>query len=136
MEAVWKFTLIGTGGAIGFLFGGWSIMLSTLFVFMFIDQVSGLLASRSEGVLSSKIGFRGIAKKVVILSIIVVAHMLDLVLAESGVITGHIIREGAIFFYIGNELLSIIENSGRMGVPLPPQVTNAVAVLKGKGDGK
>jgi toxin secretion/phage lysis holin len=124
-----KVFTLGIGGVVGYLFGGWSLLLQILLTFMVIDYFSGMIASYIKGELSSKIGFRGIAKKVVILFIVVAAHMLDQVLN-----TGQAIRDGVMFFYMGNELLSFVENAGRMGVPLPAQLTNAVAILKGKGE--
>lgn len=130
-ELVFKVCLAGVGSFVGYLFGGWSVLLQVLLTLMVIDQISGLLASYKEGKLSSKVGFKGIAKKVVTLLVIVVAHNLDEAFG-----TGETIRDAAIFFYIANELLSFIENVGRIGVPLPPQLTNAVSVLKGKGEGK
>jgi toxin secretion/phage lysis holin len=129
---IFKIILAGIGGGIGYLFGGWGGLLPILFVFMVIDQGSGLLASYFGGELSSKVGFKGIAKKVMILCIIVVCNLIDQIFIIQGVYDGQIVRDGALVFYLGNELLSIIENAGRMGVPLPAQLINAVAVLKGK----
>jgi toxin secretion/phage lysis holin len=135
-EAIFKVGFTGVGGGIGYLFGGWSGLLPVLLIFMVIDQISGFLASYIEGKLSSKVGTKGIAKKIFILCVIVVAHLIDVILAKSGMYDGQMVREAAVFFYLGNELLSFVENAGRMGVPLPTQITNAVAVLKGKGDVK
>jgi toxin secretion/phage lysis holin len=120
-----------TGGIVGYLFGGWDVLLQILLVFVCIDYISGLLASGIEGKLSSKIGFKGIAKKVMIFALIAVAHMIDKALGES-----NIFRDSVIFFYLGNELLSILENSGRIGLPVPEQIKNAVQILKGKGENK
>ncbi len=89
--------------------------------------MTGLLASAYEGKLSSKIGFRGIAKKVMIFAIVAVAHLIDTAIGEN-----HLIRDVAIYFYLANELLSILENAGRTGLPVPSQIKNAVLVLKGK----
>jgi toxin secretion/phage lysis holin len=128
---VFKVIVAGAGGFIGFLFGGWSVLLQILLTFMVIDYFSGVIAAYIEGKLSSKVGFQGIAKKVVILCIVVVSHMIDQTLG-----TKDTIRDAVIFFYLGNELVSFIENAGRMGVPLPAQLTNAVAILKQKGEDK
>ena len=133
---IFKVGVTGIGGLVGYLFGGWSGLLPVLLVFMVVDQVSGLLASYFEGKLSSKVGFRGIAKKVMILCVIVVCNLVDQVFVSQGAYQGSIVRDGGILFYLWNELLSFVENAGRMGIPLPSQLTNAVAVLKGKGDGK
>jgi toxin secretion/phage lysis holin len=135
-EIIFKVGLTSIGGSIGYLFGGWTGLLPILLVAMVIDQTSGLMASYVEGKLSSKVGFVGIMKKVMILCIIVVCNLVDQVFIISDIYSGNIVRDGAIVFYLGNELLSFVENAGRMGVPLPSQLTNAVAVLKGKGEGK
>jgi toxin secretion/phage lysis holin len=129
-----KALLAVVGGVVGYLFGGWGGLLPILLVLMVIDQVSGLLASFVEGKLSSKVGFKGISKKVMVLLIIIVCHFIDLLCAKQGIFNGPIIRDGAIMFYLWNEVLSFIENAGRMGVPLPAQLTNAVEVLKGKAE--
>lgn len=131
LELMWKLSVGALGGGIAFLFGGWSMGLQVLLMFMVVDWFTGILASYIQGKLSSKIGFKGIAKKTGMLCIIVVCHYLDLILN-----TGSAIEETATFFYIANELLSLIENTGRMGLPLPPQLTNAVEILKGKGETK
>lgn len=131
LEIIFKGVFVGAGAIVGYLFGGWSIMLQILVTLIVIDYLSGLLASSIEGGLSSKIGFKGIAKKVMIFFIIAVAHMTDLALG------GHTgISEAAMIFYIANEMVSIFENAGRMGVPLPDKLMNAVAVLKGKKETK
>lgn len=117
-----------TGAIVGYLFGGWSTLLQILLAFVAIDYISGMLASGVEGKLSSKVGFRGIAKKVMIFAIVAVGHLIDKAIGE-----GHIFRDAIIFFYLGNELLSILENAGRTGLPVPEKIKSAVDILKGKG---
>lgn len=126
-------TLVATGGAaVSYLYGGWSALLGVLLTFVTIDYITGVLASATEGKLSSAIGAKGIAKKVCIFVIVAVAHLVDTSLGEA-----HVFRDATIFFYLANEVLSILENAGRVGIPIPPQITQAVAVLKGKsGDGE
>lgn len=131
LDKVYKIGSVATGVMVGYLFGGWSLLLQILLIFMIIDQISGLFASYIEGKLSSKIGFKGIAKKVMIFFIVAVAHLIDQAMGS-----GHMIRDAVVFFYLGNELLSFIENVGRAGIPLPAQFKNAVSILKGKGEGK
>ncbi|CEG26021.1 phage holin family protein [Bacillus sp. B-jedd] len=126
-EAVYKFGFTTVGGVFGYLFGGWSPLLQILLAFVIIDYLTGLIASGTEGKLSSKIGFRGIAKKVMIFCLIAVAHLVDRALGD-----GNMVRDALIFFYLGNELLSIIENAGRTGLPVPDQIKSAVDVLKGR----
>lgn len=116
------------GGLASFLFGGWSVLLQVLVVFIILDYIIGVLAAAHLGQLNSKIGFRGIAKKVTILLLVAVAHMIDTVIGDS-----HLIRDAVIFFYIANELLSIIENAGKTGLPIPDTLKKAVETLKGEG---
>lgn len=128
MEKIVK-SSIAIGGAIAsYLFGGWEVLIQTLLIFVMIDYVTGMAAAGVKGKLSSAIGFRGIAKKVFIFVIVAIAHRVDLMLGDA-----HLFRDATIFFYIANELLSIIENGGVIGVPIPPGITKAVAVLKEKG---
>ncbi|MNW38064.1 Holin family protein [compost metagenome] len=122
-------TVIAVGGsAASFLFGGWSSLLNILLAFVIIDYATGVIAAAVEGKLSSKVGRIGIARKVAIFAIVAVAHLVDTAIGDA-----HLFRDAAIFFYLANELLSLIENAGRMGAPIPPVLTKAVAVLKGKG---
>jgi len=116
------------GAASSFLFGGWPALLSILLAFVIIDYITGLIAAGVEGKLSSQVGWRGIAKKVAVFIIVAVAHLVDVALG------GHtnMFREAAIFFYLANELLSIIENAGRIGIPVPRILIHAVEALKGK----
>ncbi|MNW50981.1 Holin family protein [compost metagenome] len=128
MDNVYKAILPTLSIVAGFLFGGWSPLLSILLVFIVIDYVSGVVASGYEGKLSSKIGYLGIARKVMILAIVAVAHLVDTALGDA-----HLFRDAAIFFYLSNELLSLLENAGRLGAPIPPMLQKAIAVLRGKG---
>ena len=116
------------GGAVSYLYGGWSSLLGILLAFVVIDYVTGFVAAGTEGKLSSEVGLKGIAKKVFIFVMVAVAHLADQAIGTE------IIRDAAIFFYLANELLSITENSGRIGLPVPPFITQAVAILKGKGE--
>lgn len=130
-EFIFKVGVTGIGGFLGWIWGGWDALIKVLVAFVVFDYATGMLASHIKGTLSSKIGFVGIAKKVTIFFIVAVSNLLDEALGS-----GNTLRNATIFFYLGNELLSFVENVGKMGVPLPPQLTNAVAVLKGKGESK
>ena len=114
--------------AASFLFGGWSYLLNILLAFVIIDYVSGVLAAAKEKKLNSSIGGWGIAKKVGIFAIVSVAHMVDTAMGDA-----HLFRDAAIFFYLANELLSLFENAGRLGVYIPPVLKQAIEVLKNKG---
>lgn len=104
-------------------------MLSILLTFVALDYVTGFLAAAKEGKLNSEVGLWGIAKKVAIFFVVAVAHLVDTALGDA-----HLFRDAAIFFYLANELLSITENTGRLGVPIPGAIQRAVEVLRGKGE--
>ncbi|MGG1673334.1 holin family protein [Paenibacillus sp. NRS-1783] len=128
MDLVFKwFTAAGSGTA-AYFFGGWSGVLSALLVFVAVDYVTGCAAAAVEGGLKSKIGLIGVARKIFIFAMVAVAHLVDGVLGDS-----HLFRDAAAYFYMANELLSIMENGGRLGAPIPPVIRQAVEVLKGKG---
>lgn len=119
------------GGMTSYLFGGWSALLGVLLVLVIIDFLTGLTAGAIEKKLASEIGFKGIARKVGIFVIIVCGHLIDIVLG-----TGTMIRDAASFFYIANELLSIVENAGRIGLPVPEVFTQAIKILNDKSEPK
>ena len=130
MENVVK-TVVAVGGATAsFLFGGWSALLSILLAFVVIDYVTGFIAAALDGKLNSEVGWRGIAKKVAIFLVVAVAHQVDMALGGQN----HIFRDAAIFFYLANELLSFTENAGRIGIPVPKKLLNAVEILREKGE--
>ena len=122
--------IVTAGGAIAsYLFGGWSALLGILIGFVAMDYLTGVLAAAIEGGLSSETGLKGIAKKVCIFVVVAAANFVDTALGNN-----HVFRDAAIIFYVSNELLSIIENVGRAGIPVPEQIKKAVKVLQGKGD--
>ena len=111
----------------------------TLLIFMGIDYVTGLVVAgvfhasqkSSNGALESRAGFKGLCRKGATLLIVLVAHRLDLVIGTQ------YIRDAVVIAFSANEALSIIENVGLMGVPMPAVVTRAIEVLQKKGeDGK
>lgn len=127
-ESIFKSIVAIGGGAASYLFGGWSSLLEILLAFVIIDYITGFVAAGIEGKLASEVGLKGIAKKVFIFVMVAVAHLADQAAGTQ------IIRDAAIFFYLANELLSIIENSGRIGLPVPPIISHAVEILKEKGE--
>ena len=125
-------TMIGILGAyIANLFGGWTQALSTLVIFMAVDYLTGIAAAaffrssvKSEnGGLSSEAGMRGLVKKIAILAVVVIAHRLDIMINVS------YIRNTAIIGFCANELLSVVENIGLMGVKFPPVIRKAIDIL-------
>ncbi|MEV2320020.1 phage holin family protein [Paenibacillus larvae] len=130
IDTALKTGVASVGGLTSFLFGGWPMLLQVLLVLVVVDYATGLMAAGTQGKLESNVGLKGIARKVFIFFIVAVAHQIDLVLGNQ-----HMIRDATLFFYVANELLSIIENGGRLGVPLPNVIKQAVGVLKGKSEG-
>ena len=124
------------GAALASLFGGWTGAMTTLVILMFIDYVTGIIVAGvfhnspkcSGGALSSAVGFKGICRKFVILLIVVVACRVDLLMETN------IIRDATCIGFCVNELVSITENAGLMGIPLPRKLVDAIEVLRGDND--
>ena len=128
---------IGTaGGIIASAFGGFDSLLMALVVFMGIDLLSGLIlagifhkSKKSEGGrLESGVGFKGLAKKGMCLLFVLVAVQLD------NIIGSEFVRDAVIIAFISNELISIIENAGMLGIPIPAVISKAIDILSKKGD--
>jgi len=115
------------GGAITAFLGGWDTALQVLVLFVVMDYITGLIAAWYEKRLDSRVGFRGIAKKILLFVPVAVGYWLDVLLGQE------ILRSLAIFFYIANEGLSIVENLGRAGVPVPAALGEALEQMK-KGE--
>ena len=124
------------GAAITSLLGGWNGAMTTLVILMLIDYITGIIVAgvfhaspkSSGGALSSAVGFKGICRKFVILLIVVVACRVDLLLDTN------IIRDATCIGFCANELVSITENAGLMGIPLPRKLVEAIEVLRGDND--
>ena len=132
-------TAIGAVGSfIASIFGGWDTALATLLIFMAVDYITGLLVAgvfhaspKSEnGALESKAGFKGLIRKGLVLVVILVACRMDMLVGVN------YIRDAACIAFIVNELISMVENFGLMGVPFPEPIKEAIELLQNKGDGK
>lgn len=106
------------GGYIGYFLGGWDGFLYALVAFVAIDYITGLMVAVLEKRLSSEVGFRGIFKKVLIFSLVAVGHIIDSRLIQSE----GVIRTAVIFFYLSNEGISILENTAKIGLPIPEKL--------------
>lgn len=117
------------GSILTFAFGSWSEPLTFLLIAMAIDYITGITAAIREGSgLDSTVGFWGLVKKGLMLLIVMLSHQIDEMLGTD------MAMGGAIAFYIVNELLSVIENFGRMGIPLPPQLQTIVRALRDRAE--
>jgi toxin secretion/phage lysis holin len=106
------------GGYLGYFLGGFDGFLYALIAFVVIDYITGIMVAILEKRLSSEVGFRGIFKKVLIFSLVAIAHIVDEQLIRSGTA----IRTAVIFFYLSNEGISIIENTAKIGLPVPEKL--------------
>ncbi len=126
------------GSGIAGVFGGWDSAIVTLVIFMGIDYLTGMLVAgvfkrspkTETGGLESRAGWKGLIRKGVTLLIVAVAARLDLLVGDQS-----FIRDGVVIAFLVNECLSIIENAGLMGVPIPPVLVKAIEVLKKRGEG-
>ena len=123
------------GSIIASLFGGWDAALVTLMIFMGIDYITGLVAGvfhnsekTENGALESRAGWKGLCRKGVTLLVVLVACRLDIVMGSN------FIRDAVVIAFIANETISIIENAGLMGVPIPSVIVKAIEVLKKKAE--
>ena len=122
------------GSAIAELYGGWTQGMTTLVILMIIDYIMGILVAgvfgaskkSEDGKLESRAGWKGLVRKGVTLLIVLVATRIDLMLESN------FVRDAAVIGFAANELLSIVENAGLMGIPMPAVVINAIEVLQKK----
>lgn len=125
----WDRTISGIiavlGSLVNYLWGGWDMALRILITFMVLDYILGVICGFKEKELSSETAFRGILKKMTILIMVAVAVKLDDAFNTQGTI-----RSMGIYFYAALEGISITENAGRMGVPIPEKLKDALIQLK------
>lgn len=122
------------GAFIASIFGGWNAALSTLCIFMVIDYVTGMVVAgvfhaspkTASGSLESRAGIKGLFRKCMIFLYVFVAHRLDIAIGTTYV------KDLVCIGFICNEVLSITENAGLMGIPIPAPITNAIEILKNK----
>ena len=128
-------TSIGiVGAAVSTIFGGWSEALTTLLICMAIDYITGLVVAgvfhnspkTATGALESNAGLKGLFRKAAMLLFVLIGHRLDLAVGTT------YIRDAVCIAFIANEVLSLVENAGLMGVPITEVITNAIDVLKNK----
>lgn len=106
------------GGWVGYFVGGCDGLLYALLAFVVIDYITGVMCAIADRKLSSEVGFKGIAKKVLIFLLVGIANILDV----NVVGTGSVLRTAVIFFYISNEGVSLLENAAHLGLPVPDKM--------------
>ena len=129
-------SFLATLGAIcGFLYGELNGLMIALLIVVACDYITGLLAAAVNHELNSKVGIRGILKKIMLFLVLAVCHILDVYVLGIPCDSEHAaLMTLCEFLYIGNEGLSILENAGKLGVPFPPALMNALVQLKHAGE--
>ena len=133
IDIVWaklQMAIAAIGGWLGYFLGGIDGLLTALIVFMAIDYVTGLMCAVADKKLSSSIGFRGICKKVLIILLVGVAHIVDLHVVG----TGNALRSAVVCFYLSNEGISMLENAAHLGLPIPEKLKTVLQQLHNRDE--
>ena len=133
IDIVWakiQMAVAAIGGWIGYFVGGVDGLMTALLIFMVLDYITGLMCAIADKKLSSAVGFKGICKKVLIIMLVGVAHIVDLHVVG----TGDALRSAVVCFYLSNEGLSLLENAAHIGLPIPDKMKDVLAQLHGRTD--
>ncbi len=131
IDLIWaklQMAITAIGGWLGYFVGGMDGLLTALLLLMTIDYITGIMCAIVDKQLSSAVGFKGICKKVLIIMLVGVAHIVDLHVVG----TGEALRSAVICFYLSNEGVSVLENAGRLGLPIPEKLKAILAQLHDK----
>lgn len=131
MSDTLSIAMAAIGAFLGTVLGGWDGFLYALLVFIILDYLTGVMVAIVEKRLCSEIGFRGIFKKVLILFLVAVGHIIDSKIIGNG----SAVRTAVIFFYASNEGISILENASKLGLPVPDKLKMVLDQM-GKEDEK
>lgn len=133
MKELWNTVQIAfaaIGGWLGYFLGGFDGLLYALIAFMVVDYITGVMCAIVDKTLSSAVGFKGICRKVLILALVGIAHILDANIIGDG----SVLRTAVIFFYISNEGVSLLENAAHLGLPIPEKMKEILAQLHNRAD--
>lgn len=122
------FTMIG--GWLGYFLGVCDGLLIALVMFVVMDYISGVMCAIADKTLSSEVGFKGICRKVLIFVLVGIANILDVQVIG----TGSVLRTAIIFFYISNEGISLLENAGYLGLPIPEKIKTVLEQLHDRAE--
>lgn len=135
MKEFWntiQFIFAGIGGWLGWFLGSYDGLLYALLVFVIVDYITGVMCAISDHSLSSEVGFKGICRKVLIFILVGVANIMDVQVIG----TGSVLRTAIIFFYISNEGVSLLENAGHLGLPIPEKLKSVLEQLHDRAEEK
>lgn len=133
MKEFWttiQFAFAAIGGWLGWFLGGCDGLLYALIAFVVVDYVTGVMCAIVDKKLSSAVGFRGIFKKVLVFVLVGVANVLDVQVIGSG----SVLRTAVVFFYISNEGVSLLENAGHLGLPIPAKLKDILEQLHDRAE--
>ena len=126
MDNIFKSIMAGICTVLSFLFGDMEGLMIALIALIILDYISGVIAAAVEKRLSSEVGAKGIAKKIFMLLIVALANIVDINVIGDG----HVLKTVTVVFYICNECISLIENAGRIGVPVPKKLLDVLEQLR------
>lgn len=133
MKEFWNMVQLvfaAVGGWLGYFLGGCDGLLIALVVFAVVDYITGVMCAVSDKELSSKVGFRGICRKVLIFILVGAANILDAQVIGSG----SVLRTAVIFFYLSNEGVSLLENAAHLGLPIPKKLKDVLAQIHDRAE--
>ena len=133
IDLIWtkiQIAITALGGWLGYFLGGLDGLLIALLVFVALDYVTGVMCAISDHRLSSSVGFRGICRKVLILMLVGIGHILDVHVVG----TGTALRTAVICFYLSNEGVSLLENAFHLGLPVPDRLKAVLEQIHGRSE--
>ena len=133
IDLIWakvQIAITALGGWLGYFLGGMDGLMIALIVLMTLDYVSGVMCAIIDKKLSSAVGFKGICKKVLIVMLVGVAHVVDMYVVGSG----NALRSAVVCFYLSNEGVSMLENAAHLGLPIPEKLKGILAQLHNRDD--
>ena len=133
MKEFWnaiQFIFAALGGWLGWFLGGCDGLLYALIAFVVVDYITGVMCAVVDKKLSSEVGFKGIFKKILIFLLVGIANLLD----ENIIGNGSVLRTAAIFFYLSNEGVSLLENATHLGLPVPEKLKSVLQQLHDRSE--
>ena len=133
MKEFWnaiQFIFAALGGWLGWFLGGCDGLLYALIAFVVVDYITGVMCAVVDKKLSSEVGFRGIFKKILIFLLVGIANLLDVNIIGNG----SVLRTAAIFFYLSNEGVSLLENATHLGLPVPEKLKSVLQQLHDRAE--
>ena len=133
MKEFWDLIQYGfsaVGGFLGYIMGGCDGLIIALVVFVAVDYATGVMCAVADKKVSSEVGFKGICRKVLIFCLVGAANVLDAQVLK----TGSVLRTAVIFFYLSNEGISLLENAGHLGLPIPGKMMEVLEQLHARSE--